>query len=72
MNDLPTQIVAQGDSWYEAPGCHHKYSANASDTEDFIIVATFVVESKIVKEKGYGILVIVDDEYRDIDLAPSI
>jgi quercetin dioxygenase-like cupin family protein len=71
MNDLPTQIVTEGDTWYEAPGCHHKYSANASDTEDFILVATFIVETKVIEEQGFMALVVVDEEYRDVELKPS-
>lgn len=63
MNDEPTMLLNTGESWYEAPGCHHKTSANASSTEPMVLHATFVVETKIFQEGGMGALVQVDEEY---------
>lgn len=64
MNDQPTTVVKAGDSWFEAPGCHHKVSDNASKTEQLVLIATFVIDSKELEEKGQAALVQVDEEYR--------
>lgn len=66
MNNGPTHRFVKGDVWYEAPGCHHVTSANASDIEEMVLLATFIVETKIVTEGGPGALVVIDEEYKDI------
>jgi quercetin dioxygenase-like cupin family protein len=66
MNNDPTLVLTKGETWYEAPGCHHKISANASETEELLLHATFIVESKVVEEGGFGALVQVDEEYKDL------
>lgn len=66
MNDQPTQLLEKEETWFEHPGCHHKISANASQTEELILLATFVVETKVVVEGGFGALVQVDEEFRDV------
>jgi hypothetical protein len=71
MNDSPTMLLGEGETWYEAPGCHHKVSANASETEELVILATFVVETKTLREKGFGALLQVDEEYRDLVKLPE-
>jgi quercetin dioxygenase-like cupin family protein len=71
MNDSPTQVLEKGESWFEMPGCHHKISMNASDTEELVLLATFVVESKVVEEGGMAALVVVDQEYKDVDMTPG-
>jgi quercetin dioxygenase-like cupin family protein len=67
MNDEPVKTLKQGDTWYEAPGCHHKVSDNASKTEPMTLLATFVVDSSVIEEGGYGALVQVDEEYKDVE-----
>jgi quercetin dioxygenase-like cupin family protein len=69
MNCSPTIKLSKGESWYEEPGCHHVTSANASDTEPLVLLATFVVETKVLVDGGPGALVVVDDEYKDIPIA---
>jgi quercetin dioxygenase-like cupin family protein len=69
MNCGPTQKMSTGESWYEEPGCHHVTSANASDTEPLVLLATFVVETKVLIEGGPGALVVVDEEYKDVHVA---
>jgi len=71
MNNGPTHVFEKGDSWYEMPGCHHKVSMNASDTEELVLIANFVVEAKVIEEGGYEALVLVDEEYRDLEMKPS-
>ncbi|KAI9162977.1 Reticulon-4-interacting protein 1 like protein [Paramyrothecium foliicola] len=63
MNDEPTMLVSAGETWYEAPGCHHRVSMNASKTEELVLFATFVVETRVVEEGGMGALVQIDKEY---------
>ncbi|KAF2813112.1 uncharacterized protein BDZ99DRAFT_249738 [Mytilinidion resinicola] len=71
MNDGPTTVLERGGAWYEAPGCHHKVSMNASEIEEYVIVASFVVESRVVEEGGYAALVVVDPEYADVKMTPE-
>jgi quercetin dioxygenase-like cupin family protein len=66
MNDEPTYVLEAGASWYEAPGCHHKVSANASGVEEMVLHAHFVVESRVVEEGGLAALVVVDEEFREV------
>lgn len=46
-------IYEAGESWYEAPGCHHVRSENAGE-EEALFVAAFVIDAKTVEEKGFG------------------
>lgn len=64
MNDEPLVIKNAGESWYEAPGCHHKVSANTSKTEPASILAIFIVDTEIIATKGFGALVVYDEEWR--------
>ena len=45
VNDGEPKVYNTGENWIEAPGDHHKISANASDTEDAKILAVFVVDT---------------------------
>jgi hypothetical protein len=64
MNKEPTVIFKKGESFFEAPGCHHKVSDNYSTTEQAKILATLVVDHEVVDEGGIEALVVIDDEYR--------
>lgn len=66
MNDDPMRIIEKGDSWYEAPGCHHRISANASQTESAAFFVTFVLDSEKLEREGPSVLVQYDEEYKDI------
>jgi len=72
MNNSPTRKLGAFETWYEAPGCHHKTSANASDTEPLVLLATFVIETKAFLEGGPGALVQVDEEYKDVQLTVEL
>jgi hypothetical protein len=37
-----------------------------------VLLATFVVETKVIVEGGPGALVVVDDEYKDIPIAVEL
>lgn len=70
MNDDPMTIKKAGESFYEAPGCRHRISDNASNTEEAVIIATLVLDTeimdKLIEEAGGpGGLVIIDEEYRE-------
>ena len=54
VNDEAPRIYRQGESWYEAPGSHHRVSRNASKTKPAKLLAVFVAES------GTGQLVFPD------------
>jgi len=68
MNDEPMTIKRAGESFYEAPGCRHRISDNASATEEASLLATMVLETEIVEtalaEAGAFGLVVIDEEYR--------
>lgn len=68
MNDDPMQVITAGGTWYEAPGCHHKISANHSETEPAKLLATFIVDTDVLKKEGMAALLQVDEEYRDVKL----
>ncbi len=73
MNDDPMTVKKAGDSFYEAPGCRHRISDNASITEEASILATFVLETekleRILETEGPMGLVVIDDEYQEAVLA---
>lgn len=70
MNDTPMTIKKAGDSFYEAPGCRHRISDNASATEEATIFVTFILETDIIEsileKDGVAGLVIIDEEYRGV------
>lgn len=68
MNDGPTKIIPAGGSWYEAPGCHHKTSDNASETEPAQMMASFIVDTKAMEEGGPDFFVQIDPEYADVKI----
>jgi quercetin dioxygenase-like cupin family protein len=45
VDDKPARIYRAGESWFEAPGAHHRISGNASDSEPASLLAVFVVDS---------------------------
>ena len=36
MNNEPTHLLGPGETFHEHPGCHHKTSMNASDSEEHV------------------------------------
>jgi quercetin dioxygenase-like cupin family protein len=45
VNNEPVKVYKVGESWFEAPGAHHRVSENASTTEPARMLAIFVVDS---------------------------
>lgn len=66
MNDEPLEVKHTGSSWYEAPGCHHRVSANCSNSEPASLFAVFVVDTHIIERDGLGALTILDEEYQHL------
>jgi hypothetical protein len=65
MNDDPMEILGPGETFTEHPGCRHVISDNASATEPAVIVATLIVDTKVVDEGRIEGLVVIDEEYRE-------
>ena len=68
MNDEPTKVFEAGESWFEAPGCHHKVSNNYSATEPAKLLATLIVDAEVVEKGGVEALVEFDEEYKDVKI----
>ena len=45
VNDEPVKVYKVGESWFEAPGAHHRVSENASETEPARLLAIFVLDT---------------------------
>ena len=54
-------VASAGESFYEAPGCHHVRSENTIKTEDAQFSAVMIVDYEILKN-GYELLVVLDAE----------
>ncbi|KAI4095850.1 MAG: hypothetical protein LQ344_001404 [Seirophora lacunosa] len=66
MNAEPEASVrGPGESFYEAPGCHHVRGENASEAEEAAFYAVFVVDDgEFERGGGYEGLVVLD---RDVE-----
>jgi quercetin dioxygenase-like cupin family protein len=64
MNEEPMKTFEEGGSWFEAPGCHHRISDNASKTEPATVIATMVTDTEAFERDGMGALIQIDEEYR--------
>jgi quercetin dioxygenase-like cupin family protein len=59
MNGNPPSVYKVGENFRELPGCHHTVGENNSKEVPAKIVATFVVDTEVVKA-GYQNLVVLD------------
>lgn len=64
MNDDPMKVVGTGGTFYEAPGCHHRISDNASQTEPATLMAVLVTDTDKLEKEGMAALIQIDEEYR--------
>ncbi|EYE92027.1 cupin domain-containing protein [Aspergillus ruber CBS 135680] len=64
MNDDPMRVIETGGSWYEAPGCHHRISDNASKTEPATLFASMILDTEVYERDGMAALIQIDEEYR--------
>jgi quercetin dioxygenase-like cupin family protein len=73
MNDDPMTINKAGDNFYEAPGCRHRISDNASAAEEASLLVVFVLETEvieaIIEKEGVEGLVVIDEEYKEAVMA---
>lgn len=67
MNDEPMAVLKAGDSFFEAPGCRHRISDNASKIEEASLLATLVMETAkaeaLIEAQGAFGLTLIDEEY---------
>ena len=63
MNNDPIELLGPGESFSELPGCHHRISENACETEPATFIATLVIDTKTVEELGPEGLTVIDEEY---------
>jgi quercetin dioxygenase-like cupin family protein len=67
MNNAPMAVLKAGDSFFEAPGCRHRISDNASKTEEASLLATLVMETAkaeaLIEAQGAFGLTLIDEEY---------
>lgn len=66
MNDDPMELFGPGETFMEHPGCRHTISDNASATEPAMIVATMIVDTKVVEVNGIHGLLVIDEKYRQM------
>lgn len=64
MNNDPMKVIETGGTWYEAPGCHHRISDNASKTEPATLFVSMVLDTEPLERDGMGALIQIDEEYR--------
>lgn len=63
MNNDPVKVYTAGGTWYEAPGCYHRISDNASKTEPAVILATVIVDTDVFERDGMDAIIQIDKEY---------
>lgn len=63
MNNDPMKVIPEGGTWYEAPGCHHRISNNASATEPAVLLASMVLDTEAFEKDGMAACVQIDEEY---------
>ncbi|KAJ9491631.1 hypothetical protein VN97_g1629 [Penicillium thymicola] len=64
MNEDPMKMTEEGGTWFEAPGCHHRISDNASKTEPATVMATMITDTEPFERHGMAALIEIDEEYR--------
>jgi quercetin dioxygenase-like cupin family protein len=68
MNNEPMTVLKAGESFFEAPGCRHRISDNASKTEEASLLATMFMETahleEVLAKDGVFGLTVIDEEYR--------
>ncbi|TVY26960.1 hypothetical protein LHYA1_G005086 [Lachnellula hyalina] len=64
MNDEAMEVFGPGEVFTEGPGCRHMVSDNAG-REEAVIVATMVVDTKVLDEGGVEACVVIDEVWRE-------
>lgn len=60
MNQDEPKVYHAGESWYEAPGCHHVRAENVSDTKEAKFYAVLIIKDEVIERDGYESLVLLD------------
>lgn len=67
MNSDPMAVLKAGESFFEAPGCRHRISDNASKSEEASLLATLVMDTAkadaLIEQQGAFGLTLIDEEY---------
>ena len=67
MNSDPMAVLKAGESFFEAPGCRHRISDNASKTEEASLLATLVMDTAkadaLIEQQGAFGVTLIDEEY---------
>lgn len=61
MNDNPPEVYGPGGTFMERPGCHHTVGENNSRDKPAKMLATFVVDTEVIREGGYAALTVLDE-----------
>ena len=61
MNGNPPQVYRPRETFMERPGCHHTVSENNSQTGWVRAIATFVVDTEVLRKGGYEALTVLDE-----------
>ena len=67
MNCDEPHVYVEGDTWYEAPGCHHIRSENACKTpdEEATFYAVLVIDDEVIEKEGYAGLAVLDADVEE-------
>jgi hypothetical protein len=65
MNDQEAKVYKAGQAWFEDPRCHHRVSDNNSKTEPAVFLATLIISTEALEKEGLGVLVQIDEEYKE-------
>ncbi|KAL8909964.1 MAG: hypothetical protein Q9171_004730 [Xanthocarpia ochracea] len=71
MNDGEAVVRREGETFYEAPGCHHVKGENACETDgegkgkETQFYAVFIVDDEYLERKGYSGLLVLDAEVEE-------
>ncbi|KAL8923363.1 MAG: hypothetical protein Q9208_004633 [Pyrenodesmia sp. 3 TL-2023] len=65
MNDGEAVVRGEGETFYEAPGCHHVKGENACEGKETQFYAVFIVDDEYFEKEGYQGLLVLDAEMQE-------
>ncbi|KAL8761393.1 MAG: hypothetical protein Q9184_002488 [Pyrenodesmia sp. 2 TL-2023] len=65
MNDGEAFVSGEGETFYEAPGCHHVRGENALEGEETQFYAVFIVDDEHFEREGLGGILKLDAEVEE-------
>ncbi|KAJ5633393.1 RmlC-like cupin domain-containing protein [Penicillium lividum] len=57
MHNDPIKVINAGGTWYEASGCHHRISVNASKTDPAVLLVTSVLNTDVLERDGIDAII---------------